>query len=110
MSNTLILNQPRVDVGLQAATYTVPSGLGGFYYVSFQCTEIPPSGLSVVVNQNGSPVFTAPAVGQTQSALQFRYAQVYAAADVITVVVSSSNANDNLLNSVQSEVAIGQGM
>ena len=109
MSNTLFLNVPRSDIGLQTATFTVPTGGAGIYFVNMQVTEIPPSGLSIVVNKNGSPVFTAPTIGQTQSALQFRYSQLYADADVITVVMSSSTANDLLLNSVKSNVSIGQG-
>ncbi len=110
MSNTLIINQPRVDVGLQTSTYTVPSGGAGLYNVRVQCTEIPPSGLSIVVNQNGSPVYTAATLGQTQSAIQFKAGAILcAAADVITVVFSSSSANDLLLNSVKSNVSIEQG-
>ena len=109
MSNILFLNVPRVDVGLVTDTYTVPTGGAGLYNVAAQVTEIPPSGLSVVVNKNGSPVYTAPAVTPTQSALQFKTSQLLADADVITVVLSSSTANDLLLNSVKTNVAITLG-
>lgn len=107
----LILNTPRVDVGLVTNTYTVPTGAAGIYYVSFQATEFPPSGLAIIVNKNGSPVFTAPVVSPTQIALQFKVDMLLAAADVITVVLSSTGsvANDLLLNSVKSNVSIGQG-
>jgi len=98
-----------VDVGLVTDTYTVPTGGAGLYNVAAQVTEIPPSGLSVVVNKNGSPVYTAPAVTPTQSALQFKTSQLLADADVITVVLSSSTANDLLLNSVKTNVAITLG-
>ena len=73
MSNALILNQPQVMVGLGTMTYTVPTGAGGAYNVSVQLTEVPPSGLSVVVNDNGSPIFTAPTLSPTQIAQQFKY-------------------------------------
>ena len=109
MSNALILNQSQVLSGLGTMTYTVPTGAGGAYNVAVQCTELPPSGISIVVNQNGTPEFTAPAVSATQGALQFKFSILLAAADVVTVVLSSSNANDNLMNTVKSEISIGQG-
>lgn len=107
MSNILILNVPRVDVGLITDTYTVPST--GLYNLNAQITEIPPSGLSIVVNQNGSPVYTAPTLTPTQDAIQFKVDLNCVAADVITLVLSSSNANDLLLESVKTNVSIGQG-
>lgn len=108
MANILILNQPRVDVGLTTSTYTVPTGAAGIYRVDLQATEIPPSGLTIVVNNNGSPVYTAPAVTPTQSALQFKANLLLAAADVVTVVATGSG-NDNLLNSVKINTSIGLG-
>lgn len=107
MSNILILNTPRVDVGLVTDTFTVPTT--GLYNLEAQITEIPPSSLSIVVNQNGSPVYTAPVLTPTQSAIQFKVDLSCTAADVITLVLSSSNPNDLLLESVKTNVAIGQG-
>ncbi len=107
MSNILFLNVPRVDVGLVTDTYTVPST--GLYNLEAQITEIPPSGLSIVVNQNGSPIYTAPALTPTQSAIQFKVDISATAADVITLVLSSSNTNDTQLESVKTNVSIGQG-
>ena len=107
MSNILFLNVPRVDVGLVTDTWTAPSA--GLFNLEAQITEIPPSGLSIVVNQNGRPVYTAPALPPIQSAIQFKVDLNCAAADVITLVLSSSNSNDLLLESVKTNVAIGQG-
>ena len=67
------------------------------------------SGLSIVVNKNGSPIYTATAPTVTQSAQQFKYSFQATAADSITVVFSSSTASDNGLNGVLSNVSIGQG-
>ena len=64
------------------------------------------SSLSIVVKQNGSTVYTAPAIAPTQSALQFTLDLLCAASDAIQVVFSSSNANDNLLNTIKSSVGI----
>lgn len=107
MSNILILNQNRVDIGLVTDTYTVP--VTGLYNMQARITEIPPSGLSVVVNQNGSPVYTAPTATPTQSEIDFKVDINATAADVITLVLSSSNSNDLQLNSVKTKVSIGQG-
>lgn len=108
MSNTLILNQTQVLSGLATMTYTVPSA--GTYNVKVDLTEVPPSGLSIVINKNGSPILTAPTLGQTQSAQQLKFAFLAAATDVITVVVSSSTFNDEQLNNVKSNISIGQGL
>ncbi len=67
------------------------------------------SALSIVVNKNGSPVYTAPAFTPTQSALQFKTSFLCTAADSITIVFSSSNASDNNLNGIQSNVSIYVG-
>jgi len=107
MSNILLLNAPRVDVGLVTETWTAPSA--GLYNLAAQITEIPPSCLSIVVNQNGSPVYTAPTLTPTQSAIQFKVDLDCANADVITLVLSSSNTNDTMLESVKTNVSIGQG-
>jgi hypothetical protein len=107
MSNILLLNVPRVDVGLVTDTFTIPST--GLYNLEAQITEIPPSGLSIVVNQNGSPIYTAPALTPTQSAIQFKVDINGVAADTISLVLSSSNANDQMLESVKTNVSIGQG-
>lgn len=68
------------------------------------------SSLSVVINQNGSPIYTSTAPTPTQGALQFKFGFVGTAADTITVVFSSSNANDKTLEAVQSTTTIQQGL
>lgn len=67
------------------------------------------SGLSVVVNQNGSPIYTAPTFAPTESAMQFKYSFQATAADSITVVLSSSTASDKTLNGLQSITSIAAG-
>lgn len=107
MSNILLLNQPYVNVGLDTMTYTVPST--GLYNVQVSLTEIPPTGLSVVINDNGSPIFTAPSITPTQLAQQFKFGFQATAGHAITVVLSSAAAIDAQLNSVKSTITIGQG-
>lgn len=103
----LLLNSPFVTVGLGTFTYRVPTA--GVYNITVQSTQEVPSGLSIVINQNGSPVYTAPTLSPTQSALQFKFDLLCAAADALTVVLSSSAAQDQLYNSLQTTLAIGNG-
>ena len=67
------------------------------------------SGLSIVINDNGSPIFTAPVIGQAQSSIQFKYSFQATATHVITVVLASSTASDNQLSGITSNVSIGEG-
>lgn len=108
MSNILLLNQPFVNVGLVTMTYTIPTT--GLYSVLVQLTEIPPTGLSVIINDNGTPIFTTPTITPTQIAQQFKFGFQATATHVITVVLSSSAAIDSQLQSVKSTVTIQQGL
>lgn len=67
------------------------------------------SALVILVKKNGSTIYTATSPTVTQSAFQFKYSFQAAAADAITVVLSSVNASDNTLNGVSSNISIGQG-
>lgn len=108
MSNILFLNQPFVSVGLDDYTHTIAAD--GIYNVHGELTEVPPSGVSVLVKKNGSTIFTAPTLTPTQSAMQFNTGpKSFAAADVITVVIASTDAIDNQLNTVKNIVSIEQG-
>jgi hypothetical protein len=113
MAETLLLNQPFVTANLTSGTdtlnYTIPSGQGGLYAVHVELTEVPPTGLSVIVKQNASTVYTAPTISPTQIAQQFKYSQIFAAADVVSVVLSSSTAIDKVANNVKATVTIQQG-
>lgn len=106
MANILLSDRPYVSVGLDDYTYTVPAT--GRYYVSLQATEIPPSGLSIVIKNGVTTIYTAPAVTETQIALQFRNTYLFTAADVITIEITGSSA-DALRNNVKIEAAIGAG-
>lgn len=138
MSNPLHLNESQQGVGLPTYTYTIlaatpsyPFHGAGLYNVAVQftvtnsavdtgagsgisTTASPPtitgSGASYVVNQNGSPVYTSPAITPFQLALQSKTELVCAVGDVITVVFSSSAAIDAQLNNLKSIVSINQGI
>lgn len=136
MSSTLFLNIPQVSVGLPTFTYTVPAvsaaypfGGAGVYNVQVSLTvtnsvvgtgagsgipltaqTVSGSGAQYVVNQNGSPVYTSPAITPFQTALQSKTELLCAVTDIITVVFSSSTAIDEQLNTLQSTVSINQGI
>ena len=107
MAQTLFQNQTQVMVGLGTFTYTIPST--GIYSVILQSTEIPPSGIVIKVKDNGADVYTAPTLGVAQSAINFTYSQNYTSGHTVTIVLSSSNANDNQLNSVKTSASIQRG-
>ncbi len=68
------------------------------------------SSLSIVVNNNGSPIYTSTAPTAVQSALQFKTSFLASVNDVITVVLSSAASADNQLSGVLSIISIGQGL
>ena len=107
MANILFEGQPFVSVGLGTFTHTVVND--GVKSVRVQSFETPASSLSIVVNKNGSPVFTAPTITPTQSALQFKATFICVATDVVTVVLSSGAAVDNQLNTLKTTVSFDKG-
>ncbi len=107
MANYLITDTNYVQDGLGTLTYNIPST--AIYSVRLQATFQPNSSLAIVVKQNGTTRYTAPAVTPTQTALQFKFTFPFTAADVVTVVLSSAAAVDNTLNGIQANVSIGQG-
>lgn len=68
------------------------------------------SSLSIVVNKNGSPIYTATTPALVQSAVQFKTSFLASVNDSITVVLSSSASSDNQLSGVTSNISIGQGL
>lgn len=110
MANTLIINQPFVLAGLNTWSYTVPTGGAGLYSVHVESSEGPSSGVSILVKKGGVTQYTAATLSPTQGAIQFKFGMLLAAADAITVVMASSSAIDNQLNSVKTTVTIQQGL
>lgn len=68
------------------------------------------SSLSIVVNKNGSPIYTSTAPVYGQNALQFKTSFLASASDEITVVLSSSASVDNQLSGITSNISIGSGL
>lgn len=111
----LILNTPFVYGGLgqstaNSLTFQMPAvPAAGIYRVSLQTTFLPGTSLAVVVQQNGSTVFTAPTPSPTQSAIQFQYDLNCAISDTVAVVLTSSNQQDLVLNNIVTTCQIMNG-
>jgi hypothetical protein len=80
--------QSNVIAGLGTFTYTVPKS--GCYAFSIQSNLQPPSQLSVVINNNGTPIdsSTTPTINSTH--LELAVVQACSINDVITFVLTSS--------------------
>lgn len=107
MPNTLKDTQSTIIVGLGTWTYTVTTA--GLHFVDATATENPPSSLSIVINLNGSPIATSPTPSAPQQAVEAQALFPCAASDVITVVLSSSAAIDNQLNTVKTLINLRRG-
>ena len=127
MANGLQLNTSTPVTGLGTQTFTVLSSQAGAMTCAVQFT-IPyeasgssansastagQSGLQIVINQNGSPILTLGGSSSnpapTQPSLGGSVRFLAAAADVITVVLSSANAVDAVPNAVKGIINLYQG-
>lgn len=102
MPNTLKDNQSNIICGLGTYTHTVV--VAGMFFVSATCLENPPSGVSIVIQLNGTPIATSTAPAASQEAINIQTLLTCNVNDVISVVISSSSAIDNQLNTVKTLV------
>lgn len=110
MATTLQLNQSCPMAGLGTATFTAQSAMR--LAVMCQATLPVASGVQIVINLNGSPVVTVGGAASnptpTQPQLAASTKLTCAAADVVTVVLSSSSAVDSVPNNVKSIINLYQ--
>jgi hypothetical protein len=93
---------------LDTYQYTVQSA--GLYTVSIQLNEIPASGVSIVIKQNGSTMATSLAPSATQSHIELQKLLNCAASDVLQIVISSSSLSDTGPNAIKAllNIRVGQ--
>jgi hypothetical protein len=91
-------------------TYQYTTQLASLYTVSMQLNEIPPSGVSIVINQNGTPMATSLPPSAVQSHIELSVLLNCAIGDVLTVVVSSSSLSDTGPNAIKAllNIRVGQ--
>lgn len=107
MSLMLKANSVAVVAGLETMSFTV--SVAGPYFISAIATDCPPSGLSLVINQNGSPIATAITPATFTQTLSTSAHFQGSISDVITVVISSSAFEDQLLNTVKTTIRLDGG-
>jgi len=99
--------QSNVVGGLGTWTDTIT--VAGLYNIASNSTVFPPSGLSVIINLNGSPIASSAAPSAAEQVVNVQATSVPCAVnDVITVVISSSAANDQILNAVKTIIVLTQ--
>lgn len=97
--------QSNIEGGLGTFTYTVIQA--GIFNFIVQSTVVPPSGLSIVINKNGSPIATSVAPTSTQEVVNITGSGVNCDVnDSITFVVTSSLPIDSLGNNVKTLINI----
>lgn len=99
--------------GLDTYQYTI--GSSGVHYASVKLNDITGgSGISVVINRNGSPVATATSLSATDNTKGTELNLIVlinaASSDVITVVVTSSAVSDTGINQIKGFINIHQGV
>lgn len=87
-------------------TFQRTIGTAGMHRLSIQTMENPPSGMSIVINQNGSSVASASSPAASQQVINLQIVVNCALNDVITFVLSSSAASDNQPNGVNSLITV----
>ena len=107
--STIITGISATKVLSNLDTYTHTTANNGMYKVSIQVTEMPPSGLSVVIQQNGSTKATAAAPAASQSHIELQVVMNTAIGDTLSVILSSSVVTDQTINSVKGILSITQG-
>lgn len=101
ISQTTVIN--RLD------TYNHTAASTSIYGVDVKLSEVPASGISIVVQLNGSTKATSTAPSATQNHIELHTTLNCTATDVISVIISSANAIDKQLNTVQGIIAITRG-
>jgi len=91
-------------------TFNHTAGLNSLYTVSIQMSEVPASGITLTIKQGSTTIASAsaPAAGQNQISLQATLN--CAVNDVIGVVVASSTAIDQQLNTIKGILKITPGL
>jgi hypothetical protein len=107
MSQNIKANSTQSVAGLGTFTFNVL--IAGPYYLRAQCTDVPPSGLSIVLNHNGSPIASSPSLNTDVQSIEIDAHAYCAISDTLTVVISSSATNDQLLNTVKTNIRLDGG-
>lgn len=90
-------------------TYNHTAGLNSMYTVSLRLSEVPPSGITMTIQQNGSTKVSTSAPAAAQSHVELRTILNCAANDIISVILASSTTSDTGLNALSCLLDITPG-
>lgn len=106
---TTITNIAQTKVLNQLDTYNHTALLSSMYTVEMDLNEIPPSGITITIQQNSSTKASLSAPAASQSAMSLRTILNCAANDIISVIIASSTPSDQLGNSFKGILKITPG-
>lgn len=108
-NTNLKAHESNVIVGL--GTYTHVAASTGMYTMEATSSINPASSLSITISQSGSTTAsaTSTAPSSTQNNVSIRKIFNGVAGDVLTAAITSSNPNDQQLNSVKTIVKVNPG-
>lgn len=90
-------------------TYRHVATAASMYVVDVDISEIPPSGLSIVIQQNGSTKATSAAPASSQIHVPLRVVMNCAISDNIDVIVTSSLPAEAGINLIKGSINIHRG-
>lgn len=100
-----IRNSAGTVEGLGTTTFTV--GIAGPHRIGARATMVPTSGLIITINKNGSALATSPTISATEQALSLSAISQCAVGDILTVVLTSTGGNNDIIpNDVKTTVVI----
>ena len=106
---TIITDISESKIMTNLDTYNYTAQAAGMYIVSCAISEIPVSGITIALKQNGSTKASVAAPASTQSVQQLQVIMNCDLNDVIGVTIASSVAQDNQINDFKALINIRQG-
>lgn len=101
------MDQSKVISSLDTYNYEIPAN--GMHMIHVQMNEVPPSGLSVVIERNSVQVASSGTLAASQSIIDLQIVLNCTAGDDISIIVSSSEAEEAAPNAVKGIINIHPG-
>lgn len=90
-------------------TYNHTTLNASMYKVAIRLTESPPSGMIINIQQNGVTKAGFSVPSSVQNHIELQVVMNCAVSDLISIILSSSNANDQRINDLSGILTITQG-
>lgn len=99
---TYTLQSFESTVGTGLGTWTMTVSAAGLYHASAFVNLVPPTGVSVAINQNGTNIITTGTLNPNATEYNLDCFIEAAAGDVINMVVSTANTPDLSVSTIKS--------